>query len=277
MPTARRAQGPTTGDQRPTTIDQRLTYVYCLVSSSAKPRLRRALKGVPGSGPIRLVAVDTGIWLAVADVPLAAYGEKALKRGLGDLDWVSEAAVAHERVVESFRAADAVLPMKLFTIFENDARAQGNVEENRRSIDRLIARVARMEEWGIRLALDRSTHASGSRAGAPPTPKKASGASYLRRKQAQRDDVLNRAKRAKIVAAELFDSLAEHAAEARKRPATELPAGGGLLVLDAAFLVPRTRSKRLTSAAARQARALSPQGYAVSITGPWPPYSFMQD
>jgi len=253
------------------------TYVYCLVGSSAKPRLRRTLKGLPGSGPIRLLTVDIGIWLAVADVPLTAYGEKALKSRLGDLDWVSETAVAHERVVESFRSADAVLPMKLFTIFENDARAQGNIEENRQTIDRLIARVAKMDEWGVRLALDHSAPAVRSRAVASVSPRAASGASYLRRKKAQRDDSMNRAKRAKAVAAELFDTLAIHSAEARKRPATELPAGGGLLILDAAFLVPRTRSRRLMSAAARQARALTPQGYAVSVTGPWPPYSFMQD
>ena len=64
MPTARKAQ-------RPTTNDHPLTYVYCLVASSTKPRLRRALKGLPGSGPVRLLTVDTGIWLAASDVPLA--------------------------------------------------------------------------------------------------------------------------------------------------------------------------------------------------------------
>jgi hypothetical protein len=209
-------------------------------------------------------------------VPLARYGEKALKSGLADLDWVSKAAVAHERIVESFRSADAVLPMKLFTIFENDERASTNIAQNRRTIDRIITRVTKMEEWGVRLALDRSVPASGSRAGAR-SDTRSSGASYLRGKQALRDDVMNLGRRAKAVAAELFDTLAELAAEARKRPATELPAGGGLLILDAAFLVPRTRSRRLTSVAARQARTLSPQGYAVSISGPWPPYSFMQD
>jgi hypothetical protein len=253
------------------------TYVYCLIGSSAKPRLGRTLKGLPGSGPIRLVTVDSGIWLAVADVPLAVYGEKALTSELGNLDWVSETAVAHERVVESFRSADAVLPMKLFTIFESDARARRNVEKNRQTIDRLITRVAKMDEWGVRLALGRSAQPEGSSAVASVSPRAASGASYLRRKKKQRDDSINRVHRAKAVAAELFDTLAIHSAEARKRPATELPAGGGVLILDAAFLVPRSRSRRLMSAAARQARALSPEGYAVSITGPWPPYSFMQD
>ena len=64
-----------------------------------------------------------GLHVVVADAPLSEYGEAAIARGLANLEWVSRAAMAHERVVESFGGADAVLPMKLFTIFTNEARA----------------------------------------------------------------------------------------------------------------------------------------------------------
>jgi hypothetical protein len=45
--------------------------------------------------------LDRGLFLVVADAPLARYGDDAIQRGLSDLDWVSRAAVAHEGVVES--------------------------------------------------------------------------------------------------------------------------------------------------------------------------------
>jgi len=49
------------------------------------------------------------------------------------------------------------------------------------------------------------------------------------------------------------------------------------LLLDAAFLVPRSRAKSFQSLMAREAKALGRHGYGVTLTGPWPPYSFVQD
>jgi hypothetical protein len=254
------------------------TYVYCLLVNARKPRVPRGLRGLPHSGPVRLLGVAAARWLVVADVPLERYGDAALAEGLADLDWVARAAVAHERVVETFLSAQAILPMKLFTIFASDDRACDHLLERRAQIDAVIARVASREEWGIRVVLGRvpagkpsPVSRKRSDTGAP------SGAHYLQRKKDNRDELTSRARRARAAATEVFDALARHASEARKRPATEMPATGGPLVLDAAFLVPRTRSARLKTAAARHARALAPEGFDISLTGPWPPYSFMQD
>ena len=253
------------------------TYVYCLVANGNRPRLRRSLKRLPGGGPVRVVAIDARLWLAVCDVPLSGYGEVPLKKKIGDLDWVASVAIAHESTVEGFLSADAVLPMKLFTIFATDDSARRHINQNRRNLDKLVARVTRREEWGVRVAMQRNAVRPPSRAPVSSKRAEASGSSYLLRKKAQRDEVLHRAGRAHAVATDLFDELAAYAAEAKRRPATELASEGGPLVLDAAFLVPRSGSTKLKKAAARQARTLSDQGFAVSLTGPWPPYSFMQD
>jgi hypothetical protein len=165
--------------------------------------------------------------------------------------------------------------MKLFTIFANDERAVAHVAAAATALDALARRVARRQEWGIRVALTgpveppRRTRASRSR---PP-----SGAAYLLEKKAAKDEATRRAGHARKVAADLFASLAAHASEARKRPANEVPVTGGPLLLDAALLVPRSVTGRFKAAAARQARALSTEGYMVALSGPWPPYSFMRD
>jgi hypothetical protein len=192
----------------------------------------------------------------VAEAPLDVYSESAINQKLSDLDWVARAAVAHEAVVESFIGAAALLPMKLFTIFTSDARAIRVV------IDRAKAAGA---------ATDRSRRPARAR------PERASGVDYLRRKKAQRDATTELARRARGVVADLYDDLAEHAGDAARRPAAELPIQGGSLLLDAAFLVPRARTVRFRSAVAKRARALAPHGYTVSLTGPWPPYSFMRE
>src|SRR5471032_2729340 len=103
------------------------TYVYCVIAADRRPRLTRVPAGLPGAGRIRLLDVEKGLFIAVADLPLARYSEAAINRGLANLDWVSRVAVAHEAVVESFIASTAVLPMKLLTIFTSDERALGHV------------------------------------------------------------------------------------------------------------------------------------------------------
>jgi hypothetical protein len=48
-------------------------------------------------------------------------------------------------------------------------------------------------------------------------------------------------------------------------------------LLDAAFLVPRARAASFQALASREARALARHGYGLTFSGPWPPYSFVQD
>jgi hypothetical protein len=249
------------------------TYVYCVIAAPRRPTVRRARAGLPGTGPVRLLDVDAGLFLAVADAPLDQYGEAAIERGLRDLDWVSRAAVAHEAVIESFAGATAVLPMKLFTIFASDARALAHVGGERRRIAGVVRRVSNQQEWGVRVVLDRSRAASVA---ARPAPSDASGVAYLTRKKAQRDASLELAERARETVAALYDRLASRAKDSTRRSASDFPVQAGPLLLDAAFLVPRSRAKSFQALVAREAKSLEKSGYGLTLTGPWPPYSFVQ-
>jgi Gas vesicle synthesis protein GvpL/GvpF len=258
--------------------------VYCLVAARRRPPLRGVPPGLAGLGPVRLLDVDgeekrrgpLSTWLAVADAPLDRYGEDAINRGLSDLDWVSRAAVAHEGVIESFIGEPAVLPMKLFTIFASDDRARDHIRRDASRIAALVRRVADHQEWGLRVVLDR---AGAAKTLAPAKPDKAapSGRNFLMRKKDARDRSVELARHARQTIAALFDRLSEHAARAKRRAAGELPVEGGPLLLDAAFLVPAARSSRFRSLVGREARTLGRQGYHVTLTGPWPPYTFVQD
>jgi hypothetical protein len=228
---------------------------------------------------VRLLEVDpeANLHLAVSDVPLRRYGEDAIQRGLSDLDWVSRAAVAHESVIEYFIDADAVLPMKLFTIFTSDERAVAHIRADRQRIASLVKRLANHHEWGVRVVLAPTRAGTARRPAAQPVTDRASGVAYLTRKKAQRDAARELAERAKATVAELYDRLAARARLSKRRVPGELPVQGGPLLLDAAFLVPRSRTGSFRALAAREARTLARDGYGVTLTGPWPPYTFIQD
>jgi hypothetical protein len=46
-------------------------------------------------------------------------------------------------------------------------------------------------------------------------------------------------------------------------------------LIDAVFLVARPRSKRFQTTVRREAARLATQGYELTLTGPWPAYSFI--
>jgi hypothetical protein len=250
------------------------TYVYCVIAAKKRPRVSRATRGLPGTRSVRLIDAEPGLFLAVADAPLDRYGEAAIHKGLSDLDWVSRAAVAHESIVESFIGETAVLPMKLFTIFTSDARALEHIRGDRARIAAVIRRVANHQEWGVRVILDRA-RAAGSR-GPHPRRDMGSGVAYLSAKRNERAAAIELAGRARETVAALFDRLDARSRLATRKTASELPVYGGPLLLDAAFLVPRTRAKSFRALLAREARTLARQGYGVTVSGPWPPYSFVQ-
>jgi hypothetical protein len=275
------------------------TYVYCLIAGSRVPSLDRAPAGLPGTGPVRVLDVNgddstaatptagrrsrrRGVgpvrkqWLVVADAPLPQYGDASINRHLSDLDWVSRAAVAHEAVIESFIDAPAMLPMKLFTLFNNDARALEHLRRERSRIASLLKRVDGHHEWGVRVVLDPAYRPQAKRRPAAAASA-APGVAYLALKKAQRDQASELVQRARTTVADLYDRLQGKASASRRRAATELPVKGGPLLLDAAFLVPRSRTAQFRALAGRQSKALASHGYQLTMSGPWPPYSFIQD
>lgn len=257
------------------------TYLFCVIAAARRPRVPAKTRPVPGLGPVRILEVDGGTYLVVADAPLSRYSEDAINRSLADLEWVSRAAVAHESVIESFGDETAILPMKLFTIFTSDARALEHIARQRTRIASLVKRVANHQEWGVRLVLDRAAaerapaSSIGKRRAAAPAG--ASGAAYLTHKKAQRDAAVELTSRARDVVAGLYDRLEVRSKLARRRAASELPVKGGPLLLDAAFLVPKGRAASFKALVAREARTLAKQGYAMVVSGPWPPHTFVQD
>jgi hypothetical protein len=257
------------------------TYLFCVIAAARRPRVPAKTRPLPGLGPVRILEVDGGTYLVVADAPLSRYSEDAINRSLADLEWVSRAAVAHESVIESFGDETAVLPMKLFTIFTSDARALEHIARQRTRIASLVKRVANHQEWGVRLVLDRAAAerapASSIRKRRAAAPAGASGAAYLTHKKAQRDAAVELASRARDVVAGLYDRLEARSKLARRRAASELPVKGGPLLLDAAFLVPKGRAASFRALVAREARTLAKQGYAMVVSGPWPPHTFVQD
>jgi hypothetical protein len=257
-----------------------LTYAYCLVRSGRPPKLPPASAAVPGAKGVRLIDAGQGLRLVVSTVPASDYNEAALARGIANLDWVGRRALAHEAVVEHFLSAPAVLPMQMFSLFTSDERALAHAVRDRRRIDRILDRLQRKHEWGLRLTFDeQAAREAIEQAHAGPSGKMGrkrpatSGSAYLARKRDLLDVSRQQLVAARAAGDRVFTAMSAAASASLRRRSTE-QAPGARLLLDAAFLVPSTRANGFRAALRRISGAL-PSGVVVSLTGPWPPYNFI--
>jgi hypothetical protein len=250
-----------------------LTCVYCIVRSVRRPQVRRGVHPIAAADDLIVLPAGGGVWLVVSHVPDSVYGEAALARGLGDIDWVAPRALAHETVVEQFLRARAVLPMPLFTLFTADDRALAYVARHRRRIERVLSRVERQLEWGVRLTFQGMADA---RPRSGMSRRTETGTGYLARKRDLRDMSRAQLARARVSGNRAYRAIRQEATDARRRTDMEQsPVPGARLLVDAAFLVPIKRTTAFRATLRREARALGASGIAVAVTGPWPPYNFI--
>jgi len=161
--------------------------------------------------------------------------------------------------------------MHLFTLFTSDDRVVQHVHSDGTRIRRLLKRVEGKVEWGLRLTFDdRAARAKVSR-----RPVR-SGTEFLARKREVLDIDRTRAKDARGAADSVYRSMSRLATAAQRRTSLERAAAGSRLLLDAAFLVAVAKSGAFRSAARQRMRDLRTLGVTMSLTGPWPPYNFVE-
>jgi len=255
--------------------DGTATYLYCLVHHPRPPSVRGAPRGLPGTSRVRVLEAGDDFWLVTADAPLDRYGSAPIERGLRNLRWVSACAMSHEGVVEHFSRGATVIPMKLFTLFTNDERALAHVRRSRGRLRRLAGRIGGRQEWGLRLTWSEDT-AQQARPGAAPARPARSGTAFLLRKKQQRE-IVERFRRSALTAADrLYRRLARLADDARRQPSAQA-AGGVRILLDAAFLVRASRAATFRAVVKQLAPGLTSAGFQLTLSGPWPPYTFVAE
>jgi hypothetical protein len=251
-------------------MDDTAAYLYCLIKGAARPSMRGVPDGLPGAARPDALAISAGLWAIAADVPLERYGPEPLAAALRDLDWVSHAALAHEAVTEHFsrRRGVTALPMKMFTMFSTAERAVADLRARRRTLLSVFKRIEGAEEWGVRISLDSRPAGDGASRPAP-----AGGAAFLAAKKAARDRVREAASGAAEAAEAGFAALDAVARASSRRD--DVPAGATAPpLLEAAFLVPIASRTRFKAAARAAAATCRRTGARMTLTGPWPAYSF---
>jgi hypothetical protein len=196
-----------------------------------------------------------------------------LRRKLDDLESLETIARAHHDVVAFTAHRAPAVPMRLATVYRDDARAAAMLAERHDDIVLALKQIAGRTEWGVKAyainevtAADRQSEADS----ASTRP----GTAYLLRRRAQLSAAENARHGALESAREVHETLSALAVAARLHAPQDpqLTGGAGGTVLNAAYLVEDSAAERF----AAEVRALNDRYtlLRLELTGPWPAYSF---
>ncbi|MGP4028226.1 GvpL/GvpF family gas vesicle protein [Actinomadura sp. 3N407] len=275
-------------------------YLYG-VARDLDPAVLGDAAGVAGARVRGVVA--GGLTALVSTVRLEEYGEAALRANLEDLAWLEATARAHHDVVDRAAHAAPTAPVRIATLYRDDARVAEVLAAQGDRFGAALDRITGRSEWGVKAYADPETprgDAGDPPAGgqAPPDPggglvpraepltgpKPAGpsagssggvGTAYLRRRQDERRRRADAARRAGEQAGAVHAELADHAVASRHHPPQDPGLSGrpGTQILNVAYLLDEEQVEGFLAVTRAAAERMA--GIEVEVTGPWPPYSFI--
>ncbi|MFI6350709.1 GvpL/GvpF family gas vesicle protein [Streptomyces sp. NPDC050560] len=250
-----------------------VSYAYGICRASA-PAPPPTVPGDPRGPALRLVR-QGDVAAVVASVPAREFESGALEGRLNDLEELAALARAHHAVVDALHARATVLPLRLATVYHDDARVAEALRDGAEDFGRLLDWLDGHEELGVKVyTAPQDGEAPAADPPDPAGPRESPGRAYLRKRQELRRGRRDADRAAGAVAARLPSAVAGLArGRAVHRPQSgALASGPGENVANEAYLVDRRALGAFRDAVAGLAEGA--RGVRVEVTGPWAPYSF---
>ncbi|HET9720936.1 MAG TPA: GvpL/GvpF family gas vesicle protein [Solirubrobacteraceae bacterium] len=254
------------------------TYVYGVVWSTDAP-FTEDLSGLDADGPVSTV-IEGPLAAVVSHVPLAEFEEEELRTHLSDVEWVERVARAHEAVLDDLCARTVVVPMRMCTVYRSDENLRSMLQREEAGLRAALEYLDGKVEWGVKVvARDAPAARPAPDIGAAADDARAatSGADYLARRRARRDEQAELESRHADAAAEIHDVLAALADDGLLNPIQngELPGHQGRLVMNGVYLVERESTDSFHQEVEELEQRFASLGLELVRTGPWPPYNFV--
>lgn len=249
-------------------------YVYGVVP--AADARQAAFDGLEGVGGGAVAVIEAGKLAAVvSEVPLAEFGEEPIMANLRDPAWLEHGVRAHEAVLGVALRAAPVVPFRFGTIYRSEEHVREMLSAHEHLTDALD-RVRGRVELGVKGFLAEET------ADATPDAEEgetSAGRRYLEVKQRARRLAEERDALKARLAEESHERLAAVAEEAGANPLQPREASGTDLemFLNGAYLVATEDEGKFRGVLADLEAELGPDGAVYELTGPWPPYNFVEN
>jgi hypothetical protein len=252
-------------------------YLYALTRAGPIANLPGA--GVDPRFPVETVSCrqTTGV---VSQVGLDRFDVRKLESENTDVNWLSEVAIRHNRVISDVALRQPLLPLRLGALFRTRSSLLDKIEFWEPVVIDFLDSIGDRQEWSAKIYIapndckDDSTEQfchSNSQAATL-----GAGARYLAQKRNRQRESNDRHKHFKEEIAVMETSLMNQADRyCRTRPLpANLTGRPDKMLWNAAYLLPRSASQNWLHMAEEVRAEAASRGFLLEISGPWPPYHF---
>lgn len=253
-------------------------YLYCLTYGGCS--LTTSVIGVDGQCPAFARSYGE-IGAVLSRVELREFCGESAEAHLQDLAWLGPRACRHEAVIEELMSQAPVLPARFATLFKSLDSLQQTVLEHQEAITGFFAHLGDKQEWAVKGLLNRANAlgilgSSDQPAPDDQVPATSPGARYFRRKRIKAEMERDLKRRLKEFCRRAAAALGAQADGFRER-AVLLPVAAGIdteVILNWAFLLCPAALENFRAQLDRFNGDEAFPGLILTLTGPWPPYSF---
>ena len=259
-------------------------YIYCITLGG--PVVIEDHKGIDGLGSIfstqyrNLTAVVSEVELDMFKSGMVAADQEI------DMEWLEEKAQTHEEIVERLMKDNILLPARFCSIVRKKEDIIAYLADNYLEYERTLERLKGREEWAVKAYLSLKKFKQFMTDHTPEIRKRSEMLSFMSVKasfliQRKIDSLIKERMRKRLEAirsyiAEILRDASEHESisdvEFFKQQQLENP-----LVFKAAYLVKRNLFYEFNNKIEKLSDQLEPEGITLVVSGPWPPYSFVED
>ena len=258
----------------------RLYYVYGVVGASVETAT--APRGIDG-GAVSVIPSGDVAALSTS-VNADDYAPDKVEALTADVDWVSERATAHDRVLTWASDVGAVVPFPMWTLFSDAKGVSSMLSKRMNELQRTFERIRDGREFIVRMYVQAAVlkghlaeHSDELTSLEAQAAKATPGQKYLLERKIEnlrRDagrDLTGK------VADEIHGALSSAAMETvREQPVNSgAPREQGRAILNASFLVAPARVVGFQRELTSMVNKYEPSGFKFDFTGPWPPYHFV--
>lgn len=221
----------------------------------------------------------------VSQVSLQEFGTEALEERLRDMTWLETRVYAHQAILDDVLARNAVIPFRFGTIYQSEGRVRELLATRYAALLAALVQLKGRQEWGVKLSCDVGalrqqidTISPKLQALRAEIDGKAEGAAYFLQKRLEQ-----------VAAAEIerySDDCARHshahlaacavAAVTNATQRQELTGNSATMILNGAYLVATEKFDDFRTELEHLGMKFSELGFSYELTGPWPPYNFVQ-
>jgi hypothetical protein len=261
-------------------------YLYALIDGAAAgiaPGIASGIDIAGESGPLSPPILHRAgpVAALIGMVPLSEYCGADAAHHLSDLAWLAPRTMQHAAVLRQAMRVSPVYPAPFATLFATRNSLSAFMLAHARTLGEFFRAVAGMAEWELKASAcldNRAALEALARDAWPDWAQLTPGTRYLRLCRDRPGLVAAGRALAQTIATRLAEQLQPPAAALRRldlRPAPE--SDSGELVGRFALLAPLGGADALAQRVQELADEAAADGIALTLAGPWPPFSFRPD